>query len=435
MATKLKNLKIRKVDFVEEGANPDADIKIKKRREEGQTAEKIGSRERGSILKRLFGFIGKAAGMDQEEIDSAVDEIQKDASVSFNEKIKEINYRKIMDEIWETCYALQSSFCSILNDEEMDSTSAEAAMKESLGEFDALMQGAISSWVNGKTINIIRKKDVVSEEELEVMKSAVKRLKKAMKESGKNVALDDLDEDFRENRSGKENQKGEGEEMKIDKSKLTPAERAFLESIEKRYGTGEETGTIGEESIVGATGQSPAPMAIPTNSLAASATAAPVVTKSAPQTVAEVPALQTNPQEDIYKGLHPAVVAELEGLRKFREEAEDKELAGIAKKYAIIGKKEEELVPTLKSLKVAGGTAYQDMIAVLDQAVVAVEKSGIFSEIGKSGHGSAAGCAWAEAEAKATELMKSKTGLSKAQALDEVFMENPELAVRCEKEE
>lgn len=428
MATKLKNLKIRKVDFVEEGANPDADIKIKKRREEGQTAEKIGSRERGNILKKLFGFIGKAAGMDQEEIDSAVDEIQKDASVSFNEKIKEVNYRKIMDEIWETCYALQSSFCSIINDEEMDSTSAEAAMKESLGEFDALVQGAISSWVNGKTINIIRKKDVVSEEELEVMKSAVKRLKKAMEESGNNVTLDDLDEDFRENRSGKEDQKGEGEEMKIDKSKLTPAERAFLESIEKRYGTG-------EESIVGATGQSQAPMASLANPLATSATAAPVVTKSAPQTVAEMPALQTNPQEDIYKGLHPAVVTELEELRKFREEAEDRELAGIAKKYAIIGKKEEELVPLFKSLKAAGGTAYQDMIAVLDQAVVAVEKSGIFSEIGKSVHGSAAGGAWAEAEAKASELMKSKMGLSKAQALDAVFMENPELAARCEKEE
>lgn len=417
MATKLKNLKIRKVDFVEEGANPDADIKIKKRREEG-TAGEVGSRERGNILKKLFGFIGKAAGMDQEEIDSAVDEIQKDASVSFNEKIKEVNYRKIMDEIWETCYALQSSFCSIINDEEMDSTSAEAAMKESLDEFDALVQGAISSWVNGKTINIIRKNNVVSEEELEVMKSAVKQLKKAMEESGNNVTLDDLDEDFRENRSGKEDQKGEGEEMKIDKSKLTPAERAFLESIEKRYGTGEETGTVGGESTVGA-----------------SATAAAVVTKSAPQTVAEMPALQTNSQEDIYKGLHPAVVTELEELRKFREEAEDRELAGIAKKYAIIGKKEEELVPTLKSLKAAGGTAYQDMIAVLDQAVVAVEKSGIFSEIGKSVHGSAVGGAWAEAEAKATELMKSKNGLSKAQALDKVFMENPELAARCEKEE
>ncbi len=35
---------------------------------------------------------------------------------------------------------------------------------------------------------------------------------------------------------------------------------------------------------------------------------------------------------------------------------------------------------------------------------------------------------------KATELRKSKTGLSMAQALDEVFINNPELAKRCEEE-
>ncbi len=31
--------------------------------------------------------------------------------------------------------------------------------------------------------------------------------------------------------------------------------------------------------------------------------------------------------------------------------------------------------------------------------------------------------------------MKSRTGISKAQALDEVLMANPELAARCEKED
>ena len=135
--------------------------------------------------------------------------------------------------------------------------------------------------------------------------------------------------------------------------------------------------------------------------------------------------------------MHPAVAAELEELKKFKQAAEDRELEDVAKKYEVIGKKKEELVPLFKSLKSAGGTAYNDMIAVLDQAVDAVEKSGVFSEIGKSGHGSgtADGSAWAEADAKAAELMKSKAGLSKTQALDEVFVTNPELAARCEKED
>lgn len=58
------------------------------------------------ILKKLFGFIGKAAGIDQSEIDNAVDEIQKGGSVSFQEKINEFNNRKIADEMWDVCYAL-----------------------------------------------------------------------------------------------------------------------------------------------------------------------------------------------------------------------------------------------------------------------------------------------------------------------------------------
>ena len=103
MATKLKNLKIKKVDFVDEGANPDA--------------------------HRMLSFVGKAAGISQDEIDSTVDEIQKGDSVSFGEQMNEIKNRKITDEIWEMCYALDASLCSILNDNEMDSASAAAAMK------------------------------------------------------------------------------------------------------------------------------------------------------------------------------------------------------------------------------------------------------------------------------------------------------------------
>ena len=46
-------------------------------------------------------------------------------------------------------------------------------------------------------------------------------------------------------------------------------------------------------------------------------------------------------QDDIYKGLHPAVKAELEHLRKAVNAQEDRELAAVAKKYEVIGKKPE----------------------------------------------------------------------------------------------
>ena len=158
MAAKLKNLKIRKVDFVDEGANPDAHIGMMKRKgADAHVPEDRRKKESGNVLKKLFGLIGKAAGIDQGEIDSVVDEIQKGDSVSFHEKINEVNNQKIADEMWDICYALQSSLCSILNDEEMDSSSAAAAMQESLDEFYAAVQGSIAKWSCGKEASIIRK--------------------------------------------------------------------------------------------------------------------------------------------------------------------------------------------------------------------------------------------------------------------------------------
>lgn len=415
MATKLKNLKIKKVDFVDEGANPDAHIRMLKRKDDdGQTA---GDKGTGNILKKLLSFIGKAAGMEQYEIDSAMDEISKGESVSFNEKFNEAKNRKIADEIWDVCYALQSSLCSVLNDEELDNTGAMEAMKESLEEFHVVMQDSITKWSDGKYACIVKKDDMVSEEDLEVMKSAVERLNESIEKVCKD--LGEREESKEEEHSNNEKPKGDGKEMSIDKSKLTDAEKAFLESIEKRCGVEDTDNPRADE---------PAASSFPT---------IPTVKKSAEQPKAEdVIEQQADEPDNIYKGLHPAVAAELEELKKFKQAAEENELTDIAKKYEIIGKKPEELVPLFKSLKAAGGTAYNDMIAVLDQAVDTVEKSGAFSEIGKSGHGGTGdGSAWAEADAKAVELMKSKTGLSKAQALDEVFMADPELAKRCEKED
>lgn len=113
MATKLKNLRISKVDFVDEGANPDAHIKLtKSKSEKGQSTGENG--DKNGFVSRLFGFIGKKAGMNQEEIDSAVEEVLKGNSVSFNERFNEIKNRKIADEIWDiVCDCQESSVISV----------------------------------------------------------------------------------------------------------------------------------------------------------------------------------------------------------------------------------------------------------------------------------------------------------------------------------
>ncbi|MEH2960082.1 hypothetical protein [Candidatus Merdisoma sp. JLR.KK006] len=407
MATKLKNLTVKKVDFVDAGANPDADIKLFKGKNMG--APPVSDNGNGGIWNRLLGFIGKAAGLNQDEIDTAVEEIQKGGAVSFNERFNQARNSKIADEIWDICYALQSSLCSILNDEDLDNVNASTAMMESLEEFHAVVQECIKQWSNGKISNVVSKKKDITEFEMEVIKSARDRLTETIEKSAV-VVEKTIDNE----------PKGE-QEMRIDKSKLTPAEAAFLESIEKRYGT-EEGAADGIE------------MEGPEPSVQA---AEPVITKSvvSAPTVAISAVEPAESGTDVYKGLHPAVKAELESLKKYREDAETKELTNIAKKYEIIGKKPEELVPLLKSLKGVGGTSYDDMIAVLDQAVATVEKSGAFSEIGKSGHGSsAAGAVEAKVDTIAKGYMEKDSSLDYTAAVAKAWENHPELMDEYEEE-
>lgn len=412
MATKLKNLKITKVDFVDDGANPEAHIRLFKSKDGVEPPHNEGAEKKPNIWKRLITAITKAAGSesDTSELESVIDDIQK-SSESFGERIAEVKNRKIADEIWDICYALQSSLCSILNDEDMDGTDAATAMQESLDEFYEFSKEAISQWSSGKATNIVKKEEVTASD-LEMMKSARNRLDDTIEKAEKAQEEPGAEEPKKKDQNKNQNNAKGAEEMKIDKSKLTPAELAFLQSIEKRYG--EEEGAGAEGVTPPAQNTDPTP--------------ATGVGKS------NTPAQGTDGGEDIYKGMHPAVRAELENLKKFREATEERELEDVAKKYEIIGKKKEELVPVLKSLKAAGGTAYTDMIAVLDGAVAAVEKSGAFTEIGKSGGtGTTDGAAWTKAETQAAEIMKSKN-VTKAQALDEVFRNDPELAAECEKE-
>lgn len=143
--------------------------------------------------------------------------------------------------------------------------------------------------------------------------------------------------------------------------------------------------------------------------------------------------------EDIYKGLHPLVAAEIQRLRKRADEAEERELMEVAKKYEIIGKKPEDLVPTLKSLKAAGGTAYNDMIGILDSAVSMAEAGGTFEEIGKSGHGrTGTPVAKSDSEAKIESIakgyMEKDPNLNFTDAVAKAWENNMDLMAAYEEE-
>ena len=194
-----------------------------------------------------------------------------------------------------------------------------------------------------------------------------------------------------------ETRKGDLIDMsKIDESKLTPEERAQLEEILRKASI--DTDDDGSKKKTDSGKKSEADNTPDGN-------------------------------EDIYTGLHPAVKAELESLKKFRSEAEDREFLEIAKRYEIIGKKPEELAKSLKTLKKDGGSAYDEMIAVLDAAVDTVSSAGVFGEIGKRGGASMddADKAWDKLEKCAKEIRKNKPELTIAQAIDEAAIQHPEL--------
>lgn len=421
MATKLKNLRIRKVDFVDQGANPDAHIGMAKRKDSGGTegtggdaaavTQDGGGGERNpGIWKKLAALIAKAAGMGQEEIDSAMEEIEKDGSSSFNERLNEAKNRKIADEIWDLCYALQSSLCSILNDEDLDSTGSLTAMQSSVEEFCGVVKDSIQQWSEGKAASIVMKGEDMTDADLDIMKSARDRLTEAIEKASATME---------EPENSIEQPKGDDEMgIRIDKSKMTPAERAFYEDIEKRCGVddgGAEPPEEGVEKKANTDGNGSG------GGKEDDEEGKPGVKKSSSHA-------ENTDQDDIYKGLHPAVRAEMESLRKFRQDAEDKELREVAKKYAIIGKKEDELVPLFKGLKAAGGTAYNDMIAILDQTVETVEKSGAFSEIGKAGRDSS-GSTSSEAKIAgiAKGYMEKDASLSYNAAVAKAWEENPDI--------
>ena len=185
--------------------------------------------------------------------------------------------------------------------------------------------------------------------------------------------------------------------MKIDKSKMTPEEQAILADFEKRYGDGEQ--------------------AVPDNDITDNIVQPPELHPEVKKALSE------------FEEFKKAKNAEIEELRK---SLEMEKLTAVAKKYEIIGKKSDELANKLYELKKAGGTVYDDYVALLDENLNTVEKSGLFSEIGKNTSGFAG--AIEKIGIAAAEVQKNANGVSNPDAVVKAWEDNPELALEYERE-
>lgn len=133
------------------------------------------------------------------------------------------------------------------------------------------------------------------------------------------------------------------------------------------------------------------------------------------------------------KSADPALTAALEELANLKKSYEMGEMLKVAKKYAPLGKKEDELAQTLYDMKKSNEGNYNAYIAVLDESLGMVEKSGMFAEIGKSAGGYSANGAVAKAEAKANEIMKANPSIDYYDAIAKAW-EDPALMAEYDAE-
>lgn len=185
--------------------------------------------------------------------------------------------------------------------------------------------------------------------------------------------------------------KEEPDTMKIDKSKMTEDEQRIFNDFEKRYSVEEE------HSIKDAK---------------------PIETDFKVKKIL-----------DEFEKFKKAKDTEIEELRK---NLEIEKLTAMAKKYEIIGKNPNEIANKLYELKKANVMVYNDYLALLDENLSTVEKSGLFTEIGKNTSGSAEIAK--KIEMSAAEIQKRAAGINIHSAIVKAWEDNPELAIEYERE-
>ena len=372
MPTKLTDLKITKVDFVDAGANQRAHIALFKRASKG--GEEMGTNK----VQNIIHAIAKRFGLKENEVfDVAKSEDGAKTVGAVNSDLKQ---QGICEEIWDVTDALRSSLLSIVRDDTV--TDKTAFLKQSLSEFNVAALGFANQWGGGNIAEVQKHMNPIemTAEDIALMKSrAAAMAGEVTSPDAENESVEKAEEDA---------------EMKIDKSKMTAEERAFLEDIEKRYGTPE-----------------------------VEAPPAPAVQ------VADAPVQKS--AAEVLKEAMPEFAAMLETLQKRLEKQEDDEIMQVAKRYELLGKKPEELAPVLKRTKGASEEAYNQLITALDSALDIAKRSGMFIEIGSNGNGGATD-AEARITKRAAEIRKENPDMNEYQARDKAFQENPDLIAAFE---
>jgi len=129
------------------------------------------------------------------------------------------------------------------------------------------------------------------------------------------------------------------------------------------------------------------------------------------------------------------LAAAMQRMERLEKNIEMKEFTEIAKRYAALGEDEEELAHILYDMHKSDPDNYAAYVKVLDKSLDLVEKSGLFTEIGKSAGGySSAGGTVEKVNQIAGEIMKSDPNISREQAIAKAWTDHPELVADYDNE-
>ncbi|MCL2487411.1 MAG: hypothetical protein FWE80_01870 [Oscillospiraceae bacterium] len=417
MPNKLTDLTLTSVDLVQQGANPDSYVRMFKRMD---AADGAGAADKpDTVFQKALSAIAGA-------INAAVQMITKNAetfSDVLEDKVDDRALREVTEQVWDWMYSMSDSLASIICDGGMTADAKNAMMLTSLEEFISSARAAIPVWAGGKCAGNGGDKVVKSAESRAAFDGLMARYIKSgcaggADEGAGGEAGIEKGGIVSSTNINKSNQREETDTMKLDKSRMTGEERDALEVLEKKYGADDPADL--PEGGAAADGT-------PAESGAGAAGGGGEVAKGAAGSAENA---ELHP--DVKKALddNRAMAAEVAQLKK---SLEIEKLTAFASKYEAVGKRAGELAPKLYDLKEAGGTAYDDYVALLDEQVTLVEKSGLFSEMGSGMSGGTFG-AESEIEAKVGEIMKGDGSLTKAQAVVKAFDLNPQLAARYQNE-
>lgn len=381
MPKKLKKLAVTKVDFVDAGANQRANIAIFKHAPKGGEHMKKGSFE--EMVQSAVQIVAKKFGLTEKSKGTPVS-VKKNA-YTFSTVANEASKEQVYNEIWDVTRSLRNSLCSIIEDDTVENKAG--MLKQSIAEFQQAANSFADAWGALKLASVKKSlsNDVPTAEEITFVKKRYEDMvKKAGISTPENTPPTEPKEKTKtqaDKAKGNVKKLKEDDEMKIDKSRMTPDELAFLDDIEKRYAVTE-----------------PAPEPKP-------------VKKSVEETLKEIA---------------PELADVLGNVQKRLQAQEDAEMVAVAKKYEILGKKAEELAPVLKKTKAANPEAYTQLISTLDNMLEITKKSSAFTEIGTNGNNGSTDAA-AQIAKHAEEIRKSNPKLSIYEARDLAYQQHPEL--------